>query len=121
MGPPRNTGHLLTTAPPSQPRLIGADASHAWLSVYCPGAGWIDLDPTNNQTASDKHITVAWGRDYDDVSPILRVILGGGRQSIGGKTVTGKTGKTGKTVTETVTLFATHLLPISWTEMLLPT
>jgi transglutaminase-like putative cysteine protease len=76
------SGYLLTQPPPGKPRLIGADASHAWLSVYCPGLGWIDLDPTNNQIASDKHITVAWGRDYDDVSPIKGVILGGGRQSI---------------------------------------
>jgi transglutaminase-like putative cysteine protease len=76
------SGYLLTTPPPGQPRLIGADASHAWLSIYCPGVGWIDLDPTNNQIPSDKHITVAWGRDYDDVSPIKGVILGGGRQSI---------------------------------------
>jgi transglutaminase-like putative cysteine protease len=76
------SGYLLTMPPPGQPRLIGADASHAWLSVYCPGIGWIDLDPTNNQIPSSSHITVAWGRDYDDVSPIKGVILGGGRQSI---------------------------------------
>jgi transglutaminase-like putative cysteine protease len=76
------SGYLLTTPPPGQTRLIGADASHAWLSVYVPGTGWIDIDPTNDQPASEKHITVAWGRDYDDVSPIKGVILGGGRQSI---------------------------------------
>ncbi len=76
------SGYLLTTPPPGQARLIGADASHAWLAVYVPGMGWFDFDPTNNQIASEKHITVAWGRDYDDVSPIKGVILGGGRQSI---------------------------------------
>jgi len=76
------SGYLLTNPPTGQPRLIGVDASHAWLSVYCPGAGWVDLDPTNNQIPSDKHITLAWGRDYDDVSPIKGVLLGGGEQSI---------------------------------------
>lgn len=76
------SGYLLTVPPPGQPRLVGADASHAWVSVYCPGAGWIDFDPTNNQIPSTKHITVAWGRDYDDVSPIKGVLLGGGEQSI---------------------------------------
>ena len=55
--------------PPGQQRLVGADASHAWLSVYCPGLGWIDLDPTNDLIPSDGHILLAWGRDYDDVSP----------------------------------------------------
>ncbi len=64
------SGYLSTTPPPGKPRLIGADASHAWLSVYCPGSGWIDLDPTNAQIPSEGHILLAWGRDYDDVSPI---------------------------------------------------
>ena len=76
------SGYLQTQPPPGKPRLIGADASHAWLSIYLPGLGWIDLDPTNNQIPSTSHITVAWGRDYDDVSPIKGVILGGGRQLI---------------------------------------
>jgi transglutaminase-like putative cysteine protease len=76
------SGYLLTNPPAGQPRLVGVDASHAWLSVYCPGSGWIDLDPTNNQIPTDKHITLAWGRDYDDVSPIKGVLLGGGEQSI---------------------------------------
>lgn len=76
------SGYLLTNPPAGQPRLIGVDASHAWLSLYCPGSGWIDLDPTNNQIPTDKHITLAWGRDYDDVSPIKGVLLGGGEQSI---------------------------------------
>jgi len=77
-----SSGYLLTNPPPGQERLVGADASHAWLSVHCPGYGWIDVDPTNNQLTSDKHITLAWGRDYDDVSPIKGIILGGGRHSV---------------------------------------
>jgi transglutaminase-like putative cysteine protease len=76
------SGYLLTVPPPGRPRLIGADASHAWLSVYCPGPGWVDFDPTNNRIPSTEHITLAWGRDYDDVSPIKGVILGGGRHSL---------------------------------------
>jgi transglutaminase-like putative cysteine protease len=76
------SGYLLTRPPPGEPRLVGADASHAWLSVYCPPLGWIDLDPTNNLFPSDQHITLAWGRDYEDVSPIKGVLLGGGEQTI---------------------------------------
>ncbi len=71
------SGYLRTTPPPGQPRLIGADASHAWLSVYCPEAGWLDVDPTNNLVPSQSHIILAWGRDYSDVSPVRGVILGG--------------------------------------------
>jgi len=76
------SGYLLTTPAASQSRLVGADMSHAWVSVFCPGVGWIDVDPTNNLVAQDQHITLAWGRDYDDVSPLKGVILGGGRHSI---------------------------------------
>jgi len=76
------SGYLLTNPPPGQQRLVGADASHAWLSVFCPGSGWIDVDPTNNLIPSQKHITLAWGRDYDDVSPIKGVILGGGEHAV---------------------------------------
>ena len=64
---------------PALPRLAGVDASHAWLAVYCPGIGWIDVDPTNNMFPSTTHVTLAWGRDYADVSPVHGVILGGGR------------------------------------------
>ena len=74
--------YLLTTPPPGQPRLIGADASHAWLTVYCPVFGWVGFDPTNNLIPSTKHILLAWGRDFDDVSPIKGVLLGGGRHSL---------------------------------------
>lgn len=76
------SGYLQTSPPPGQRRLIGADASHAWLSVYCPPHGWIDVDPTNNMIPHEKHIVLAWGRDYDDVSPIKGVILGGGSHSL---------------------------------------
>ncbi len=76
------SGYIETTPPPGKARLVGADASHAWTSVYCPPYGWVDLDPTNNAIPSGKHITLAWGRDYDDVSPIKGVILGGGYHSI---------------------------------------
>jgi transglutaminase-like putative cysteine protease len=72
------SGYLRTYPPPGQPKLVGADASHAWLSAYCPGIGWIDLDPTNNLVPSDSHVTLAWGRDYGDVSPLYGVIQGGG-------------------------------------------
>lgn len=74
------SGYLLTDPPPGQPRLVGADASHAWLSIYCPGQGWVDLDPTNNLVPDVRHITLAWGRDYGDVSPLRGVVLGGGTE-----------------------------------------
>jgi transglutaminase-like putative cysteine protease len=79
------SGYLLTTPPPGSPRLVGADASHAWASVYLPdqeGGAWLDLDPTNDTVSSDKHFTLAWGRDFGDVSPIRGVILGGGRHAV---------------------------------------
>ncbi len=76
------SGYLLTMPAPGKARLVGADASHAWLAIYCPGFGWIDLDPTNNVVPSDKHVLVAWGRDYSDVCPIKGVILGGGQHTI---------------------------------------
>ncbi|WP_321850172.1 transglutaminase family protein [Pseudomonas paraveronii] len=72
------SGYLLTQPPPGQPRMIGADASHAWISVYCPVLGWVDFDPTNNVQPALEHITLAWGRDFSDVSPLRGVILGGG-------------------------------------------
>lgn len=76
------SGYLLTEPPPGKPRLVGADASHAWLSLYCPGHGWIDIDPTNNQLAGPRHITLAWGRDYGDVCPIKGVLIGGGQHTV---------------------------------------
>ena len=62
--------------------LIGSQASHAWVSVYCPGLGWLDLDPTNDQLADGNHVTLAWGRDYSDVAPVKGVAIGGGQQVV---------------------------------------
>ena len=73
------SGYLRTRPVPGKPRLIGADASHAWLSVYVGDGDWFDLDPTNNVFPSLEHITVAWGRDYGDVCPLKGVFIGGGR------------------------------------------
>ena len=76
------SGYLLTRAPEGKEKLIGADASHAWLSVWCPGHGWVDVDPTNNLLVSVEHVTVAWGRDYGDVSPVSGAIFGGGAHTV---------------------------------------
>lgn len=77
------SGYILTSPPPGRPRLVGADASHAWASVYCgERAGWIDIDPTNNCLVDDAHVTLGWGRDFGDVTPMRGVILGGGAQSL---------------------------------------
>jgi transglutaminase-like putative cysteine protease len=76
------SGYLLTRPPPGQEKLVGADASHAWLAIWCPDHGWVDLDPTNDLIPGDEHITLAWGRDYGDVSPINGVMLGGGEHEI---------------------------------------
>jgi transglutaminase-like putative cysteine protease len=71
------SGYLQTNPPPGQERLVGTDASHAWLSIWCPRLGWVDLDPTNDVLPSQRHVTLAWGRDYGDVSPLRGVVLGG--------------------------------------------
>lgn len=76
------SGYLRTIPPPGQPRLVGADASHAWTSAWCGVLGWVDFDPTNNCLVDDQHITVAWGRDYSDVCPIQGVFVGGGENSM---------------------------------------
>ncbi len=76
------SGYLLTHPPPGRERLIGADASHAWFSVWIPPFGWIDFDPTNNVLPSSEHITVAWGRDYADVAPIHGIITGGSEHEV---------------------------------------
>ena len=72
------SGYLLTQPPPGQARLIGADASHAWVAVWCPGHDWVALDPTNNVVTGTDHVTLGWGRDYSDVAPLRGVIRGGG-------------------------------------------
>lgn len=76
------SGYLATVPAPGKPRLVGADASHAWVSVFCGDADWVDLDPTNDVIPSDRHVLIAWGRDYEDVSPLKGVILGGGKHAV---------------------------------------
>ena len=77
------SGYLETRPPAGQARMVGADASHAWVSVFCGEAiGWVDADPTNNVLPSERHITVAWGRDFSDVSPLRGVTLGAGGQAL---------------------------------------
>ena len=70
------SGYLETQPPPGQPRLIGADATHAWCAVWVPEIGWVDVDPTNDHVPTRRHITVAWGRDYGDVAPARGVVIG---------------------------------------------
>ena len=76
------SGYLLTRPAPGKPRRVGADASHAWVSLFVPDLGWIDFDPTNNVMPSLEHITVGWGRDFSDVTPLRGVINGGGEQTL---------------------------------------
>ncbi|WP_183012541.1 transglutaminase family protein [Achromobacter sp. UMC46] len=78
------SGYLMSQPPPGKPRLVGADASHAWVSVHCAGvpanAGWVDLDPTNDVVPGTAHVILAYGRDYGDVTPLRGVIRGGGHE-----------------------------------------
>lgn len=76
------SGYLRTLPLPGHARLIGADASHAWASVWCPPFGWVDLDPTNDVMADRDHVTLAYGRDYSDVSLLRGMILGGGAHAV---------------------------------------
>jgi transglutaminase-like putative cysteine protease len=76
------SGYIYSNGRDTPGQLTGAWASHAWLAVYVPGAGWVDVDPTNNMMPSREHITLAWGRDYEDVSPIRGVVLGGGEHTL---------------------------------------
>lgn len=76
------SGYLLTHPPPGQEKLEGADASHAWISVWAPETGWVDFDPTNGLVVGEEHISVAYGRDFQDVSPVTGVLLGGGAHVI---------------------------------------
>ena len=68
------SGYLATDPPPGTERIFGADASHAWAAVWLPGDRWLAFDPTNNKLVDERHVTVAWGRDYDDVPPLRGVI-----------------------------------------------
>jgi len=70
------SGYVETVPPPGEDKVVGADASHAWCSAWAPGFGWCDLDPTNDQMPPDRHVTVAWGRDYFDVAPVRGVVIG---------------------------------------------
>ncbi len=76
------SGYLLTRPPPGRPKLVGADASHAWFATFVPEHGWIDFDPTNDVMPGGEHVTIAYGRDFADVTPIRGVILGGGRHRL---------------------------------------
>jgi transglutaminase-like putative cysteine protease len=73
------SGYVETEPPPGREKLAGADASHAWASVFVPGHGWLDLDPTNNAVPDDRYVVTAWGRDYADVAPIKGVIYSTGQ------------------------------------------
>lgn len=72
------SGYIETTPAPGEEKLVGTDASHAWISVYSPSEGWFEFDPTNDCLAGEQHIITAWGRDYFDVTPLRGVIFGGG-------------------------------------------
>lgn len=74
------SGYIETIPPPGREKLVGADASHAWVSVYSPTEGWFEFDPTNDCMAAEQHIITAWGRDFYDVTPLKGVIFGGGKE-----------------------------------------
>jgi transglutaminase-like putative cysteine protease len=76
------SGYILNDPPPGVAKLLGADASHAWVESYLPGVGWIGFDPTNGKLADIEFITLAWGRDFMDVTPLRGVVLGGGNHEL---------------------------------------
>jgi transglutaminase-like putative cysteine protease len=76
------SGYLETIPPPGKKKLVGADASHAWVSVYFPGVGWVEFDPTNNLLPQDNHILIGYGRDYQDVAPIKGIVFSSGKQEL---------------------------------------
>ena len=76
------SGYLVNRPAPGKQRPVGAEASHAWVALFVPGSGWIELDPTNNVLPSREHITLGWGRDFSDVTPLRGVINGGGEQTL---------------------------------------
>ncbi|MAW93768.1 MULTISPECIES: transglutaminase family protein [unclassified Leeuwenhoekiella] len=76
------SGYIETLPPPGREKLVGADASHAWFSIFIPGFGWVDFDPTNNQIPGNQHLVTGWGRDYYDVPPLKGVVYGSGRSKL---------------------------------------
>jgi transglutaminase-like putative cysteine protease len=76
------SGYLLTRPPPGQKKLQGADASHAWVAIWSPETGWVDFDPTNGVLVQEEHVAIAYGRDYNDVSPVSGVLTGGGSHTV---------------------------------------
>jgi transglutaminase-like putative cysteine protease len=76
------SGYIRTARLGDSDTLVGGDASHAWVSVYCPPHGWIDFDPTNDCIVGEDHVTLAWGRDFADVSPLRGMIVGGGEHTL---------------------------------------
>jgi len=76
------SGYVETRPPPGKPRIVGADASHAWFAVFVPGVGWLEFDPTNNTVPLDQHITLAWGRDFTDVTPLKGMAYGGSQHTL---------------------------------------
>ncbi len=76
------SGYIETTPPPGSTKMVGSDESHAWFSIYVPGSGWQDFDPTNNCRISDQHVTMAWGRDYSDVTPLKGLSVGGNEHKV---------------------------------------
>jgi transglutaminase-like putative cysteine protease len=76
------SGYIETISPEGKEKLVGADSSHAWFSVYIPSEGWLDLDPTNNLIPSNQHITIGWGRDYSDIAPLRGIIVSSGHHEL---------------------------------------
>ena len=76
------SGYIETMPPAGKPKLVGADASHAWVSVFFPNYGWVEFDPTNNLMPSDKHVITAYGRDYYDVAPMKGIVFNSGEQNL---------------------------------------
>ncbi|MEO5891173.1 MAG: transglutaminase family protein [Ferruginibacter sp.] len=76
------SGYIETIPAPGMEKLVGVDASHAWFSVYIPNSGWVDFDPTNNLIPENQHITIGWGRDYADITPLKGVIMSSGSHEL---------------------------------------
>ena len=76
------SGYIETLPKPGEEKLVGADATHAWIAYFSPEEGWVEFDPTNNALAGSQHIVTAFGRDYIDVTPVKGVIFGGGASPI---------------------------------------